>query len=274
MAAPFFYALPLPVCAAGFALATALSFSGRRFTHAWIGLAATLATGLLWLSSSWSLPPPSSREPVLRIAFWNGADHAQIFSQAADMLEGTDIDIIALAEVEGDSRRDEAAFRQRFPQYQVIRAFGEMAIVVQGSANLVESHRLPNRTNVHVFEMEVNGEPVRLVLADVGPEPYFPRAPLIREIFRIAGDHPGTIVLGDFNTPYESVWFRRYQGGYEHAFVAAGTGLRETWPWPLPALSLDHIWLGSEFIAIRTEKRHRWCSDHAMIIAELDLERP
>ncbi len=80
-----------------------------------------------------------------------------------------------------------------------------------------------------------------------------------------AHEGEAAIILGDFNTPYESVALDRFREKFYHCFTEAGRGLRETWPWPLPALSLDHIWVTRDWKPQLCRKVKRWSSDHAMV---------
>ncbi len=269
--APAFYALPLPVCAAGFAGAAFLAGCTRRSLVFWGTLAGAILTGFGWLGASWSEGEFPDDDADLRVAFWNGADNRRVFTRAAAMLETHPADVIALAEVVGESKPDQAKFLRENPDFQVLRVSGEMALAVRGRAELRYSERLPNRTFVHVFQVWVEDRRLRLVLADVGPKPLHPRGAILARILKIAGTEPETIVVGDFNTPFESVWFEDYRRRFVHAFEAEGVGVRETWPWPLPALSLDHIWLAPGISVAHAEKRTSWASDHAMVVADIEV---
>ena len=74
-----------------------------------------------------------------------------------------------------------------------------------------------------------------------------------------------TIVLGDFNTPYESRYFQFFKENFVNAFDAKGNGFRETWFWNIPLLSLDHIWTSKDLEILQTEKVNTIKSDHSML---------
>jgi len=74
-----------------------------------------------------------------------------------------------------------------------------------------------------------------------------------------------TIVLGDFNVPYESKFFNDIKKEFKHAFNEKGSGFRETWFYNIPLLSLDHIWVSKDLEVKKTQKIISWQSDHAML---------
>jgi hypothetical protein len=74
-----------------------------------------------------------------------------------------------------------------------------------------------------------------------------------------------TIVLGDFNVPYESSFLDDLKDNYNHFFSKKGNGFRETWPWNVPLLSIDHIWVSKDLNIINSEKINTRNSDHSML---------
>lgn len=74
-----------------------------------------------------------------------------------------------------------------------------------------------------------------------------------------------TVVLGDFNTPYESSYLKQLKTNFNQAFNKKGNGFRETWFYNLPILSLDHIWVSKDLKILKTEKIYTFKSDHNML---------
>ena len=67
-------------------------------------------------------------------------------------------------------------------------------------------------------------------MADIRSQPWISREQALAAILRAAGDDPRAIILGDFNTPPESVWFREWRTrGFALANDAPRRGFRETW---------------------------------------------
>ena len=73
-----------------------------------------------------------------------------------------------------------------------------------------------------------------------------------------------TILLGDFNVPFESKFLDSIKNNFNHAFNEKGNGFRETWFWNIPLLSLDHIWVSKDLKVLKTKKIRTFKSDHNM----------
>lgn len=104
-----------------------------------------------------------------------------------------------------------------------------------------------------------------VVVADIRSQPWISREQALAAILRAAGDDPRAIILGDFNTPPESVWFREWRTrGFALANDAPRRGFRETWAYGLPLLTLDHVWLAPGCRALRCD-HFRLGSDHLAV---------
>jgi endonuclease/exonuclease/phosphatase (EEP) superfamily protein YafD len=88
------------------------------------------------------------------------------------------------------------------------------------------------------------------------------------ELIAAHRDEP-LIVMGDFNTPRESVHFDSWRREMREPFATAGHGFAETWPIPLPVLALDQMWLGGRWRAVHCELGWSLQSDHRAIITDL-----
>ena len=78
---------------------------------------------------------------------------------------------------------------------------------------------------------------------------------------------PRTVVMGDFNTPLESVHLEPMRAHFEEVMDGPHRGFRETWFFTLPLLSLDHIWLSRDLEPVFATRRLTLASDHAPVIA-------
>ena len=63
------------------------------------------------------------------------------------------------------------------------------------------------------------------------------------------------VLMGDFNLPVDSAYLSHIRASLTNAFDVSGSGFQETWPVPVPLLSLDQVWLGDHMIASRTYHR-------------------
>lgn len=110
-----------------------------------------------------------------------------------------------------------------------------------------------------------------LVIVDIYPNPLRSRAPAFAALEReLAGLRGRVIVLGDFNTPRDSVHFDAWRRQYVNAWEAAGAGFDATWPVPAPVLSIDQVWTNGPVAACAAEGT--WVSDHRRVVVSLAAE--
>jgi endonuclease/exonuclease/phosphatase family metal-dependent hydrolase len=113
------------------------------------------------------------------------------------------------------------------------------------------------------------------VLVDGDADPLLSRWELLDEVLIAAIAAPNTLVMGDFNTPLECIWFDRWRAaGLYHASEGARSGFRETWPRHWPFLTIDHLWCTRETKPERFERARLPSSDHLAIVATLGKAGP
>ena len=194
----------------------------------------------------------------------------------ARWLRAQDADIIALAE--GHSRRLStlARWQAEFPDYQVVEFPGEMTCLVRGKILAQESDMFVENSYCALLHVEVRGHPLTLLQVDITPKPLHSRQPAFTNLTALARPHFGEnfILLGDFNTPRESALLAPLRADMSHAFEAAGRGLAETWPLPLPVLALDQIWTSRRLRAVHCAHGCSLRSDHRAVITDFDFAAP
>jgi endonuclease/exonuclease/phosphatase (EEP) superfamily protein YafD len=122
-----------------------------------------------------------------------------------------------------------------------------------------------------LYEARVKNQTLRVLQVDIDARPVHPRRqPLaaLGEMVKTLSDKP-LIVMGDFNTPYDSVHLEPLKKMLQHAWLAAGSGCVETWPAFLPVLSLDQVWSGNGLRPVRCRHGITFRTDHRPVFAEL-----
>ena len=267
-----FYATPWPVIAAGFAAAGIAStslFSWRMY----VPLAtAAAAAALLWTRNSWRQPAPESARGAVRIVLWNVARPDRWLPPVAAWLRSQDADIIALVEAQPKRTSTLERWRELFPDYRLVPGGRNMLCLIRGDV-LTQATDDPNGYYCTDLRLRIHGRELRVLQVDFNAHPLHSRRPpfenLSGKVTTLAGEP--LIVLGDFNTPTESVYFRRLRQHLSNAYETAGTGWAETWPWPLPLLSLDQMWTTPQLRAVRCEHAGSWESDHKAVVADFDF---
>ncbi|HWB03346.1 MAG TPA: endonuclease/exonuclease/phosphatase family protein [Verrucomicrobiales bacterium] len=279
--APAFYALPLPLHAAGWLWLAALNWkTGPRkalLSARAISLGMVILMLGLWVAEtkllSRQLPPPASNGP--RIFFWNIGHTHKVPDAVHELLDELSPDVAAFAEAENIRGDGERALESRHPGYEVHALPAGMLCMVKGKASLASSRGLPQSSVVQIVSARFarfEGE-WRICLTDIGPMPPLPREPLLSEVYKTAGSHSRTIILGDFNTPLGSAAFDKWRDAFHHGFAdcSAWHGPLETWAFGVPILAIDHIWMSPDLVPVRAQKGTRFGQDHSWIMVECGM---
>lgn len=246
-----FYATPLLLIVLGLLfLLLLIKASARKY---YVVLALLLA--MLWISRSYKHSSDVDTTNSLEIVLWN-AYRIQNFEETFHE-NGAIPDVAVL--IESDIDKFENA-KKAFPNYYFY--FNDHAIAIFSKTPL---KIYSSATKEHVTMVHFSTNDIDFYAVDVYANMKFFRKPMLENILSRIKTDDKTIILGDFNAPYESLFFKNYKKNYQHAFTEKGSGFRETWFWNFPLLSLDHIWVSSDLEIEKTEKITTWKSDHSML---------
>jgi hypothetical protein len=248
-----FYALPLPVIILIVVLLSImLTKKWRRFN---LIIASLLL--LVWLGRSFKLHIPEGiEEKDLEVVFWN-TGRSNTFETAIN--ESTDIpDVMVLVEF---SNKNIEELKIRYPKYYFYRSQRELFIFSKMVIDIKSDNKSKYGTSVLNFETAG----VNFYAVDAQGSLDVPREWGLTYINQSIKEHNNTIVLGDFNTPYESIYLKQLKKDFNHAFSKKGNGFKETWFYNLPLLCLDYIWVSKDLKILKSEKIFSSKSDHSML---------
>jgi len=248
-----FYALPLPVIILIVVLLSImLTKKWRRFN---LIIASLLL--LVWLGRSFKLHIPEGiEEKDLEVVFWN-TGRSNTFETAIN--ESTDIpDVMVLVEF---SNKNIEELKIRYPKYYFYRSQRELFIFSKMVIDIKSDNKSKYGTSVLNFETAG----VNFYAVDAQGSLDVPREWGLTYINQSIKEHNNTIVLGDFNTPYESIYLKQLKKDFNHAFSKKGNGFKETWFYNLPLLCLDYIWVSKNLKILKSEKIFSSKSDHSML---------
>lgn len=122
----------------------------------------------------------------------------------------------------------------------LVESEGGMLLLAQGKVVPLTVHSLDGRGRAGVAGF---GR-LTIVLVDLFPHPLKSRRPAFDARERLLAPLAGkpVLILGDFNTPRDSVHFQSWRASRTHAFEATGQGIGSTWPAPVPVICIDHVW--------------------------------
>ncbi|MFD1161177.1 endonuclease/exonuclease/phosphatase family protein [Hwangdonia seohaensis] len=248
-----YYTFPLPVIILAVLLLSI--FLNRKFKKLNLILAGLLL--LIWLGRSFKISfPETINETDLEVVFWNAARENNF--QAALNKNGDIPDVLVLVET-GEYSIEE--FQQKYPNYYFFTSDREMFIFSKTPLEIKSENTSKFKTTV--IEFKTAG--INFYAVDVTGSPDVPREWELRHVNEFVKRTHNTIVLGDFNAPYESKYLKQIKKNFNQAFNEKGNGFRETWFWNIPLLSLDHIWVSKDLKVLKTKKFYSKVSDHCML---------
>lgn len=248
-----FYAFPLPVIITVILLLSI--FLSKRYKKVNIIVALVLLT--VWLNRSFKVNTSEDiKETDIEIVFWN-TSRIRNFEDAFS--DNNNIpDVLVLVEFNDDEIRE---IMEKYPQFYFYTSQREMAVFSKEELNIINEKT--SKFSTTVIHFETYG--INFYAIDVIGSIDVPREWGIDFIESSINTNENTVLLGDFNVPYESLLFDNFKVKFNHTFIEKGNGFIETWFWNLPILSLDHIWVSNDLKILKTEKISTWKSDHSMI---------
>ena len=270
-----FYVLQLPVVGLLLLLASAAWLGSGRRASALVSFVLSTAIFLSWVVFGRLEHSCGDRRADFRAVQWNLEYGRAGWDSIAAALREEDADVIGLVEAQVRGPNPVRFWRPRFPEYDV-QAPGEgLVLMVRGEIETVRRENFGVRSRLAIAEVKVGGRPLRVILVDLEANWFSSRGPLIERVRAAAltSDRRPVLILGDFNTPGDSVWFRKLRRDYGEAFEAAGEGMPGTWPFFLHLMALDHLWVSRGLHAVCAEKRMSWLSDHSRIRAEVSFSK-
>lgn len=264
--------------------ARASGVRGMAHVLANVATVSVVATAMLgcvcvgtWLLGNFRWASSRTAPPdVLKVVFWNvGRGEFASWDRIAEELSRFDADVLALAEANADEVQTRAFGQSRLPDYSPLPLRGGMVLLVKGEAAQQAAGQLANAGRFRRVAVEVRSIRFDMIIADIISDPLSPRGPPLGKLFEIMqtqGTMP-TLVVGDFNTPPNSVCFDDWRADWSRAWDIAGGGYQATWPQPLPVLTLDHVWGNRGLTFHRCVCGWSSCSDHRPVIVELTLRK-
>lgn len=284
-----YYATP-PAVLAGLALLAAASWSLMRRWRSALWAAVSALACLAWsIGTTWyrNSPAPLTGTPQ-RIMFWNLAYGEYGWERAAAEIRRHGPDLVGLVEAHdpvpdditdvtdrlavrhrniADLRR---FWREQLPGYEVDVTDTGIALLSRREATLVDYGELHDGWCVH-WEVGPPETVLHVIVVDVQHTLGGSRLSPLRNLYTLLEKLRGqsVLVMGDFNTPADSVLLQPLRRGFANAFEVAGNGYAATWPRLLPVLTIDQMWYNEGVQVGRCELGSSRASDHRFILAEI-----
>ena len=248
-----FYTFPLPVI---IAIVLGLTiFLGKTFRKYNLLLAGALL--LFWLGRSFKIHIPEEiNESDIEVVFWN-ASHERNLEDAFD-ISGNIPDVFVLVE---HGKYSVDRLQLKYSDYYFYKSINGISVFSKLPIELIDDISSNYGTNIVKFETYN----INFYAVDVSGSMDVPREWELTFVNEYVEQKTQTILLGDFNVPFESKFLDSIKNNFNHAFNEKGNGFRETWFWNIPLLSLDHIWVSKDLKVLKTKKIRTFKSDHNML---------
>ena len=267
-----FYMTPLIVLTIGLlGVAVVYWFRRRIFRSKYAMILAILCAGW-WASSCVSWRSQPSDTPKTAVLLWNTQRGAAGWPSVADFIRVHDAPIIGLVEAARNTAERQEFWINEFQDRTVVTFRQQMVLITQYDILSQEQGELVPGSFYARVDLRLNHQTLTVFLVDIQSKAWGTHRPAALKSLkdRIASitENP-VIVMGDFNTPTDSVFFDSWRTSMRNAFEESGRGESATWPTPFPVLALDHIWLTNGVKSLTTRHLTSRCSDHQAVISEL-----
>jgi endonuclease/exonuclease/phosphatase (EEP) superfamily protein YafD len=242
-----------------------------------LALTNTLSITFWWISASWcvrqKIPTPDTSRPtndVVTILYWNLCRPSGLDQEMVDLVKELQPQLAAFVEPGKMAAELIEQHPSTLPGYEAAWMPRGILWLSKVPSRYRERGKLDSIGAFARFDVDGLGATFPVVVVDVYPELFISRKQQLQDAFNQTLGRRDAIVVGDFNTPLESMHLAHFRNDFVEAFEVAGSGFKETWPFGLPLLSLDHVWVGPDWEVVGAKKIWRLTgSDHAAIFVTL-----
>ena len=261
-----YYTLPLPIL--GFGVIAVGVLERRKRLKNLLFILGIVCIGV-WINTSYrfSTGGKQQKKKPATIVYWNAAKRNN-FIDGFELLEELP-DVLVLGEYDQTKKDDLKSIRKKYRSGYFRVIYGKIGVFSKSPIRNVRPIKMKNYSFLTSFTTKIKGKRYYLYAIDITANLKCFRKPMLEEALGHIKKRKRTFVLGDFNTPYESIHFDTYRQRFSHVFDAKGEGFRETWFYNVPLLSLDHIWCSKDVELISAAKLSNWESDHALLRVKL-----
>ena len=209
----------------------------------------------------------------LQIVFWNAAHSASGVPRVASQIREWNPDIIGLVEADRKNYLITDEWTREFPDYEVAGTVFGGLLAVRGTIVRQQTHVLEPTSWCQQFDVRVDDHEFTLLLVDISSRLSRSRSTPLRDLAVLAeslSDRP-LMIMGDFNTPDDSVWLVPLKAHCRELFRLRGRGYAATWPIPFPVLCLDQMWVNESVTPSICDHYWSYLSDHCPVHARISF---
>ena len=249
--------------------------SRNRISRMRLSLIASLVFVCWTLQTEYVVRATPPRDDESRFVFWNSARVEMGVDRLADRLKGWEPHVIGLVEANGFYKKTVEKWRNAMPDYEIAPTHFGGLVAIKGTIRRQINHNLSPSSWCDQFDVTVGTDDFTLLLVDISANINLSRRQPLLDLANLTkrlDDRP-VIIMGDFNTPDDSVLLNPLREICQQAFRQKGYGYAATWPMPLPVLTLDQVWTNRHVEVSRCE--HHWSiySDHRPVTSRISFPK-
>lgn len=262
----FFYPFPLLTLILALIPLFVLFYSKIKMRLILLSLAGLLS--FFWIKNYYINYENKNTIVSRSILFWNIAKQKDYnINDLKKVIETKNLDAVILIEVIHKDNQFNTEFKELLNDFSIELLEGDMLIATKGNIIIKNYSKEHRNYKINHIQIELEKDSYSLAIVDVFGSPFHNRKYVLNKITTYSNDNNIDIILGDFNTPYESVHFDKFKSNY-NSLREYQNGFTATWPIGIPLLELDQIWLNKKLTPLNLEKQYTKSSDHALLIGE------
>lgn len=267
-----FYATPLPLLTVGSLVCLVCEWRLKRRWRMRCWAVALMLSLSTWAMTDWRDQPQSSDPQELTVLFWNVARKKDM-APAADYIRKVDADIVGLVEAGWANEERRNFWSSHCPNHDISLLGGGLVLMSKGPSGKAKPGKLGAESIYRQIDCQVQGHDINCVVVDLKSDPYYSRKPVLGQLSAelAAFQSRPIIVMGDFNTPVDSLHYAPLRESMQEAFETSGKGYAPTWPWPAPVLWLDQIWVSRSIEVLSCQRLQPVHSDHCPVLCRIRI---
>ncbi len=262
-----FYATPIPILL-GFGLILLIIVRKQKWFRLAI-LTCVISLGIHWMQCYYLTSEKiDSNEEHSKVLYWNLAKRDRLpVAYISNQVETHQPEILAFVEAPHTILKNLDSLKLTLPNYDFKILMGAMLVASTGDIEYTKNEFLKDRYKINLLKITTQKSTYNLIITDLTASIPINKKEPIDFLLQCAKTHNVDLIVGDFNTPFESVHFNAYTNDY-YSFHHYNNGFTATWPLGMPLLEIDHIWLSKLHQPKHLYKYYSKHSDHALLVSE------
>ncbi len=263
--------LALIVFGAGFCFLTSRWKQKKLTSLFWSLIFVTVSAW--WIQTDWSFQTRAEEtKNDITILLANLARTKDLGTIASKIRE-IEPDIVVLVEAMVTTDADREVWKATFPEYNYSMINGGTQLLAKGKIGPPWVKALKDGSKLSRSIVTIDGVDLHCYVVDIKSTITVSREYAIEELANFTTKSTGqpALIMGDFNTPPDSVHFNILRENHVNLFETAGRGYATTWPHPIPVLALDQIWVNQNIVPIGCEHHVNFRSDHRIVVGRIQV---